>query len=267
VDVLTAIILGVIQGLTEFLPVSSSGHLILLGQNGFQENNLLFVVFVHLATALSTLVVFKKEVTKIILGIIKFKWNNEFKFSLKIIISMIPAVIVGFYLDEQINSLFNNTGLKQILIVGSMLIVTSILLYVADKSKRTLKNVSFINCLIIGIAQAFAILPGVSRSGTTIATSVLLGVDREKAARFSFLMVIPLIIGKVSKDCLDSNFSNLDNQQILSLFVGFFAAFITGVIACKWMIILVKNSQLKYFSYYCFLIGLISIIYFLINYA
>lgn len=266
-DILTAIILGVIQGLTEFLPVSSSGHLILLGQKGIQENHLLFVVVVHLATALSTLVVFKKEVTKIFQGLIKFEWNDELKFSLKIIASMFPAVIVGFCFSNQIDSLFNNTGVKQILIVGSMLIVTALLLYIADKSKTTSKNVSFINSLIIGFAQAFAILPGISRSGATIATSVLLGVDREKAARFSFLMVVPLIIGKVAKDCIDSSFGSLENQQILCLFISFFSAFITGLIACKWMVALVKNSQLKYFSYYCCVVGLISIIYSLINYV
>jgi len=267
VDILTAIILGVIQGLTEFLPVSSSGHLILLGQKGIQENYLLFVVVVHLATALSTLVVFRKDVIKIIRGLINFEWNDELKFSLKIIASMIPAVVVGFCLSTQIDSLFNNTGVKQILFVGSMLIITALLLYIADKSKTTSKNVSFINSLIIGFAQAFAILPGISRSGATIATSVLLGVDREKAARFSFLMVVPLIIGKITKDCLDSSFGSLDNQEILYLFISFFSAFITGLIACKWMVELVKKSQLKYFSYYCCVVGLISIMYSLINYV
>ena len=169
---------------------------------------------------------------------------------------MLPAVIIGVVFDDQIDALFGG----KILLVGSMLIVTSLLLFVADKAKNTNQSVSFGQSLIIGLAQAIAILPGVSRSGATISTSVILGVDREKAARFSFLMVVPLIFGKMAKDILSGEITS-ESAAIIPLTAGFVAAFITGLIACKWMISLVKKSQLKYFSYYCFIIGVLAIIF------
>ena len=262
-SILAAILLGIIQGLTEFLPVSSSGHLEIttfileyLGSDGLPEENILMTVVLHAATALSTLFIFKQEVSQIFKGLFQFKWNEEFQFSMKIILSMIPAALVGILFDEQIDALFGG----RILLVGSMLIVTGLLLFVADKAKNTTKSVSFGQSLIIGIAQAIAILPGISRSGATISTSVLLGIDREKAARFSFLMVVPLIFGKMAKDILSGEIAS-ESASLIPLIAGFIAAFITGLIACKWMISLVKKSQLKYFSYYCFTIGIITILF------
>ncbi len=255
---LEAIILGVVQGLTEFLPVSSSGHLELakeLLNVSEEEQNLLMTIVLHAATALSTIFIFRKDIKEIIIGLFQFKWNEEFQFSLKIILSMIPAAFVGLFFENEIEQLFGG----QILLVGSMLLITGLLLFLADKAKKTDQKVNFSNALIIGISQAIAILPGISRSGATISTSVLLGIDREKAARFSFLMVVPLILGKMSKDILSGDIQ-VDSTTLLPLTIGFIAAFLTGLIACKWMIRLVKNSQLKYFAYYCFIVGGISIV-------
>ena len=209
----------------------------------------------HFATALSTLVIFRTEVIQILKGLFQFTWNEETKFSLKIILSMIPAAFVGLFFEDQLETFFNGN----ILIVGFMLLITALLLLLADKAKNTLKNVSIPNSIIIGFAQAIAMLPGISRSGATISTSVLLGVDRTKAARFSFLMVVPLIFGKVGKDLIGGGIS-YENSDFLPLSIGFVAAFISGLFACKWMIALVKKSQLYYFSIYCAIVGIISII-------
>jgi undecaprenyl-diphosphatase len=256
--IIEAVILGIVQGLTEFLPVSSSGHLEIakeLLSVSEQEQNLLMTIVLHAATALSTIIIFRKDITSIIAGLFQFKWNEEAQFSVKIILSMIPAAIAGLFFEEEIESLFGG----QILLVGSMLLLTGLLLFLADKAKKTDKKVSILNSILIGIAQAIAILPGISRSGATICTSVLLGVDREKAARFSFLMVVPLILGKMTKDILSGDLAT-ESTNILPLIFGFIAAFITGLVACKWMIRLVKKSQLKYFAYYCFAVGIISIV-------
>ena len=253
-----AIILGIIQGLTEFLPVSSSGHLelakFILGDESMPEESLLMTVVLHAATALSTVVVFWKEIKEIFAGLLQFKWNKEFQFSLKIILSMLPAALVGIFFDEEIDALFGG----QILLVGSMLFITGLLLFLADKAQKTEKDTSFGHALLIGLAQAIAILPGISRSGATISTSVLLGIDRERAARFSFLMVVPLIFGKMADDILGGSIST-DMATLLPLSIGFISAFLTGLIACKWMIQLVKKSQLKYFAYYCFVVGTIAV--------
>ena len=263
-DILEAIILGIIQGLTEFLPVSSSGHLELakaiLGDTSVPEESLTFTVVLHFATALSTLVIFRKEVAEIFKGLFQFKWNEEFKFSLKIVISMIPAVIVGLLFEKQLESFFGG----KILLVGVMLIVTAVLLLLADKAKNTNKEVSFWNSVIIGISQAIAMLPGISRSGATISTSVLLGIDRTRAAKFSFLMVVPLIFGKIGKDVLSGDLS-FQSSEMLPISAGFIAAFLAGLLACKWMIALVKKSKLSYFSLYCAIVGFIAIGYALLN--
>ncbi len=257
---LEAIILGLIQGLTEFLPVSSSGHLelakALFGDQSLPQESLTFTVVLHFATALSTIVIFRKEIIEIFNGLFQFKYNEAMKFSIKIILSMVPAVIVGLLFETQLESFFGG----KILLVGSMLILTAILLLLADKAKNTLKSVSFSNAFIIGIAQAIAMLPGISRSGATISTSVLLGVDRTKAARFSFLMVVPLIFGKVAKDIFGGEIQFQSDQTGL-LAVGFLAAFFSGLLACQWMISLVKKSKLSYFSIYCAIVGTIAIIY------
>lgn len=253
-----ALILGIIQGLTEFLPVSSSGHLELgkaiFGDDSLPEESLLFTVVVHAATALSTVVIFRKDILQIFKGLFQFKRNEESEFSVKIIISMIPAALIGILFDEQIEALFS----RNILLVGGMLILTGLLLFLADKAKNTSKDVTFKNAFIIGLSQAVAILPGISRSGATISTSVLLGIDRDKAARFSFLMVVPLILGKIAKDILDGALT-ADFVNSMPLVVGFTGAFVAGLIACKWMISLVRNAQLRYFSYYCFVVGFVAI--------
>jgi undecaprenyl-diphosphatase len=263
-DIIEAIILGVIQGLTEFLPVSSSGHLELtkaiLGDTSVPEESLTFTVVLHFATALSTLVIFRKEVAEIFKGLFQFKWNDEFKFSVKIILSMIPAVFVGLLFEEELESFFGG----KILLVGVMLLVTALLLLLADKAKNTNKEVTFSNSIIIGISQAIAMLPGISRSGATISTSVLLGIDRTRAARFSFLMVVPLIFGKIGKDLLGGDLS-FHSADIIPISAGFVAAFFAGLLACKWMIALVKKSKLSYFSLYCAIVGFIAIGYALLN--
>jgi undecaprenyl-diphosphatase len=263
-DILEAIVLGIIQGLTEFLPVSSSGHLELvkaiLGDNSAAEQSLTFTVVLHFATALSTIVVFKNEVEEILRGLLQFKWNSEFKFSLKIIISMLPAVIVGLVFEKELESLFGG----KILLIGCMLLLTAVLLLLADKAKSTKKEVSYLNAMIIGFSQAIAMLPGISRSGATISTSVLLGVDRTRAAKFSFLMVVPLIFGKIGKDLVSGNL-NLQSSEIIPILIGFISAFISGLLACKWMISIVKRSKLSYFSIYCAIIGSVAIVYALLN--
>ena len=259
-EILRAILLGVVQGLTEFLPVSSSGHLELakffLGDDSLAEESLMMTVVLHFATALSTLVVFRKEVAEIVRGLFQFENNEALQFSLKIVVSMIPAALVGVLLEEQMEALFD----RQILLVGLMLIVTGLLLFLADRARRTDRKVSYVHAIIIGLSQAVAILPGISRSGATISTSVLLGVDRERAARFSFLMVVPLIFGKIAKDLLDGELTATTNA--VELAVGFGAAFLTGLLACQLMIRLVKRSKLRYFSYYCFIVAFGVILYY-----
>jgi len=255
-----ALILGIIQGLTEFLPVSSSGHLeiakAILGDTSVPLESMMMTVVLHGATALSTIVVFRKEIMEILNGLLQFKWNEQTKFSLKIIISMVPAAIVGVAFNDEIESFFGG----RILFVGFMLLFTGGLLFLADRAKVTSKKVGFWDALLIGGAQMIAILPGISRSGATISTSVLLGIDRERSARFSFLMVIPLILAKVAKDLLSGDIS-FDSAHSLPLSIGFIAAFITGLLACTWMIKIVKQSKLTWFAVYCIIVGVIAISY------
>lgn len=257
-EIINAIILGIIQGLTEFLPVSSSGHLeiakAILGEDKVGQESMLMTVVLHFATALSTIIIFRKDLAEIFGGLLQFKNNESFQYSLKIVLSMIPAAFVGVFFNDEIEALFGGA----LTLVGSMLIITGLLLFLADKSKPSEKKVGIKESLIIGISQAIAILPGISRSGATISTSVLLGIDKEKSARFSFLMVVPLIFGKMAKDILSGEIQ-YETSTFLPLIIGFIFAFFTGMIACKWMIKLVKNSQLKYFAYYCFAIGFIVI--------
>ena len=263
-EILDAVILGIIQGLTEFLPVSSSGHLELgkaiLGSNAIPEESLLFTVILHFATALSTIVIFRKDILEIITGLFKgittFTWTEESKFSAKIIVSMIPAVIIGYKYERVFEQLFGDN----ILLVGCMLIVTAVLLFLADRAKKTHKKVGLRDAFIIGIAQGIAMLPGISRSGATISISVLLGIDKTKAARFSFLMVVPLIFGKIAKDILAGEIT-YNSASFGYLSAGFIAAFISGLFACTWMIALVKKSKLTYFAIYCVIVGITAIIW------
>jgi undecaprenyl-diphosphatase len=254
-EIIRAIVLGIVQGLTEFLPVSSSGHLELskaiLGDNTLAEESLLMTVTLHFGTALATVVAFRKEILQICTGLFKFQYNAETNFSAKIILSMVPATIVGLLFEEEIEQLFS----RQILLVGICLALTGLLLFWANNAKKSGRGLSFADAFLIGIAQAIAILPGISRSGATISSSVLLGIDREQATRFSFLMVVPLIFGKMAKDLLDGEIGAA-SVNMAALGVGFVFAFVTGYFACLWMIRIVKQSQLNYFAVYCLIIGL-----------
>ncbi len=259
-DILDVILLGIIQGLTEFLPVSSSGHLELgkavLGANALPRESLLFTIVLHAATALSTCIVFRKDLQRIFKGLFQFKWNEESRFSLKIVVSMIPATAIGLLFEEQLTILFG----ENIQLVGCMLLITALLLYLASKARQTHKTVTYANAFVVGVAQAIAILPGISRSGATISTSVLLGIDKAEAARFSFLMVVPLILGSIAKTLLFSEVI-FEGHSLYLLALGFATAFLSGWVACRWMIAWVKRSNLLYFSFYCFLIGAVAIGY------
>lgn len=259
-DWLQALVLGLLQGLTEYLPVSSSGHLTigsyLFGLNG--EDNLAFTVVVHVATVLSTLVVLWKEIDWILKGLFKFRMNDETKYFINILISMIPVGIVGVFFKEQVEEVFGS-GL---LIVGCMLLVTAALLVFSYYARpRQRENISPLHAFIIGLAQAVAVLPGLSRSGSTIATGLLLGNKKEKLAQFSFLMVIPPILGEALLDVVkglkgEEAFGGID---ALPLIVGFVAAFVSGCVACKWMINIVKKGKLVWFGVYCAIAGAATI--------
>jgi len=260
-QILILLLLGLIQGLTEYLPVSSSGH-IELGKVIFQfqpKEPVLLTVILHAATALSTVVVLRKEILAILRGLLQMKWNESTQFSLFIVVSMIPAALIGFFFEEQMEVFFSGN----LLLVGFCLLISSSLLFAADQVQKSKiiegKKVGLFESAMIGIAQAIALLPGVSRSGATISTTLLLGVDRKQAAQFSFLMVLPLIFGKMAKDLLDGNLS-FSNEEAIPYAVGFFTAFLVGIWACRWMIQLVSKGRLLYFSIYCLIVGLIAII-------
>ena len=253
---LEALVLGVIQGLTEFLPVSSSGHLqifsALFGIQG--EENLTFAVAVHAATVCSTIVVLRKEIWDLLQGLFRFTWNEETIYIAKIVLSMIPVAIVGVFLKDQVEALFGS-GL---LVVGIALLLTACLLAFAYYARpRAKTTISFRDAFVIGIAQACAVLPGLSRSGSTIATGILLGNNKEKVAKFSFLMVLVPILGEAFLDLMKGNFTQGESGiSMLSLSVGFLAAFISGFLACSWMLNLVKKGKLIWFAVYCLVVGL-----------
>ncbi|MBK8504882.1 MAG: undecaprenyl-diphosphate phosphatase [Saprospiraceae bacterium] len=254
-----AIVLGIIQGLTEFLPVSSSGHLeiakYILGNEGTGKQGLIMTVILHFATACATIFVFRKEILQLVVEGFSLKANDSNRYILYVIVSMIPAVLVGIFFEEAIESLFS----QNLMLVGVALLITAVLLIVADRTKHTSRPVDGWSALLIGLSQAIAILPGISRSGATISTSVLLKIDRQRAARFSFLMVVPLIFGKIAKDLLTGEWQAV--EQVTPLVVGFIAAFFTGILACIWMIELVKRARLRYFGWYCALAGLLCILW------
>lgn len=261
-----ALILGLVQGLTEYLPVSSSGHLAigsaLFGIEG--EENLAFTIVVHVATVCSTLVILWKEIDWIFKGLFKFEMNTETRYVINILISMIPIGIVGLFFKDQVEAIFGS-GL---LVVGCMLLVTALLLAFSYYAKpRPKENISMKDAFIIGVAQACAVLPGLSRSGSTIATGLLLGDNKVKLAQFSFLMVIPPILGEALLDGIKliKGEDVAGDIPTLSLIVGFLAAFISGCLACKWMINIVKKGKLIYFAVYCAIVGAVTIIYTLMN--
>jgi len=254
-----ALILGIIQGLTEFLPVSSSGHheigSVLLGAQS--SDNLLFAVTVHLATALATIVVFRKDIMELVVDLLKFQWNESTKYISKLLLSMLPVFVVAIFFKDQIEALF----VGNVVLVGSMLLITGALLLFAHYKKDGSHSVGYLSALIIGLSQAFAVLPGISRSGSTIATALILGVERSKAARFSFLMVLIPILGASLLELLEfAENTEAHSISIISLLVGFLASFFAGFIACKWMIKIVKRGKLTYFAIYCFIVGIVAII-------
>ena len=261
-----ALILGLIQGLTEYLPVSSSGHLA-IGSALFDikgEDNLAFTIVVHVATVFSTLVILWKEIDWIFRGLFKFEMNAETRYVINIMISMIPIGIVGVFFKDYVEAIFGS-GL---LIVGCCLLVTALLLTFSYYAKPRLKeNISMKDAFIIGLAQACAVLPGLSRSGSTIATGLLLGDNKAKLAQFSFLMVIPPILGEALLDGMKMMKGEAVAGDIpaLSLIVGFIAAFVSGCLACKWMINIVKKGKLIYFAIYCAIAGTATLVLGLLN--
>lgn len=254
---LEALVLGVVQGLTEFLPVSSSGHLQIFSSFfGIQgEENLTFAVAVHAATVCSTIVVLRNEIWNLIKGVFRFSWNPETIYIAKIVLSMIPVAIVGLFFKDYVEQIFGS-GLT---IVGIALLITAGLLAFAYYARpRVKKEISFRDAFIIGIAQACAVLPGLSRSGSTIATGILLGNEKENVAKFSFLMVLIPILGEAFLDLMKGGFSPAESGiSMTALLVGFLAAFVSGYLACSWMLNLVKKGKLIWFAVYCFVVGLL----------
>ena len=265
---LQALLLGLIQGLTEFLPVSSSGHLTIgreiLGVEA--SGDLVFEVVVHAATVLATIVVFRKEIWRLLCGLFKFRYNDETDYVLKIFLSMIPVLFVGLFLKDKVEALFSS-----LLVVGVALLVTALLLFFSDRAsqlrKETLPSgvaprngISWWQAFVIGIGQAFAVIPGLSRSGTTISTGLLCGVRRESVAQFSFLMVLIPILGEAFLDLVGGDMT-ASAVGALPLVVGFIAAFCSGLFACKVMIALVKKARLTWFALYCAIVGLLVILF------
>lgn len=267
-DWLQAVLLGIIQGLAEFLPISSDGHLelgkALLNVQG--ADNLLFTIVVHGATVLATLIIFWKEIVRLLKGTLKFKMNEETDYVLKLIVSMIPVGLVGLLMKDWVESFFNGNMAT----VGIMLLLTAAFLYLGHflGRRKEGKPVSYLSAFIIGIAQAIAVMPGLSRSGTTIATGMMLGVDKKKLAEFSFLMVIVPILGANALELMDL----LKDSQISAgaaqagvgtaeLIIGFITAFITGLFACRWMINLVKKGKLIWFAIYCTVVGYLTLLW------
>ncbi len=257
-----SLILGLIQGLTEFLPVSSSGHLELgkfvLGVE--LEENLFFTVMVHVATVLSTLVVFRKDIAQLFIGLFKFQWNEETQYVTKIVISLIPIAIVGLFFKDFVDDIFNMGNM--VLLVGIMLVITAGLLTLAYYYKSGDKDITFKSALIIGISQAVAVVPGLSRSGTTIATGLLLGTKKELVAKFSFLMVLVPILGETFLEIVGFEGSlqaSIADVGAIPLLVGFLTAFVSGLAACKWMINIVRRGKLIGFAIYCLVVAVIAI--------
>ena len=260
-DIIRSLILGVVQGLTEFLPVSSSGHLEianeLIGSSESLDSDLVMVLLVHLGTAFSIVYVFRTEIWQIIKDLLSFQNTPSTQLSFKIVVSMLPSLVIGLLFEKKLEALFSG----DIVWVGLFLIVTSVVLYFTPAlSTKATEEVTYPKAGLIGIAQALAILPGLSRSGMTIATALYLGVDREKAARFSFLMVLPVIFGKVFLDIISGELQ-FTTDNITSILAALICSFLVGVWACKWMINMVKSSKLQYFAYYCFIIGSLTVAY------
>lgn len=268
-----ALLMGIVQGLTEFLPVSSSGHLMiareLLGvdADGFLD----FTVTVHFATVLSTIVIFWSQIKKLFVGVLKFRYNDETDYFLKLCVSMIPIAVVGFFFKDKVEALFGDS----LLVVAVCLLITAVLLVFSDlfsktgeKTKEHRGGISYLQAFIVGLGQACAVAPGLSRSGTTIATGLLSGVKRDSMAQFSFLMVLVPIIGEQLLTVADmisasgeTAVSGVGGLGVLSLLVGFVGAFISGLFACKAMIALVKRAKLSWFAVYCAIVAVLIFIF------
>ncbi|MFW5706783.1 MAG: undecaprenyl-diphosphate phosphatase [Bacteroidota bacterium] len=253
-----AFLLGLLQGLTEFLPVSSSGHLELgAAFFGLEEDNLSFSIIVHGATFLSVVVVFRKDIANLIINLFKFQWNVETKFILLLLLSAIPVGLTGVLFKDQIEAIFQG----RTVFVGFMLLITASLLFLTRYSPNKGNEVSVKSALIIGLAQTLAIMPGISRSGATISTALFLGIDREKATRFSFLMVLIPIFGASLLEVIDlSKAPEAATISTLPLAIGAVTAFLSGLFACSWMLKIVKKGKLVYFSIYCLIAGTIAIV-------
>lgn len=262
-----AIILGLVQGLTEFLPVSSSGHLAigreLLGVEAAED--LVFEVVVHSATVLATIVVFRRQIWKLLCGLFKFKYNDETDYILKIAVSMIPVFVVGVFFKDVVESLFSS-----LLVVGIALLVTALLLLFSDRfaslraSRQEQKTearggVSYLQAFVVGLGQALAVVPGLSRSGTTISIGLLSGMKRENVAQFSFLMVLVPILGEAFLDLVGGDMA-ASSVGVLPLLLGFVSAFASGVLACRFMLAIVKKAKLKWFALYCALVAVIVLV-------
>lgn len=261
---LEALILGLVQGLTEFLPVSSSGHLAigreLLGVEA--SGDLVFEVTVHAATVLSTIVVFRKEIWKLLQGLFRFKMNDETDYILKILVSMIPVFVVGMFFKDYVEDMF-----ASLMVVGLALIVTAMLLFFSDCASKKAQaengarnGISWWQALVVGIGQACAVIPGLSRSGTTISTGLICGVKRDVMAQFSFLMVLVPILGEALLDVVGGDMA-ASTIGALPLVVGFLAAFVSGLFACKVMIALVRRARLSWFALYCAIVGILVLIF------
>ena len=261
-----ALVLGIVQGLTEFLPVSSSGHLVLMrnliGADG--EGFLDFTVAVHFATVMSTIVVFRKEILALLKGLFKFRYNDETDYVCKILVSMIPVGVVGLFFKDRVEALFG-TGVT---VVGVCLLITAVLLLLSDvltavvRYENNYRNgISYWQALLVGIGQAFAVAPGLSRSGTTIATGLISGVKRDKMAQFSFLMVLIPIIGEQLLDCMDLVLSPAESAGasfvgVVPIVIGVVSAFLCGLFACRVMVSLVRKARMKWFALYCAVVGI-----------
>ncbi|MCL4111623.1 UNVERIFIED_CONTAM: hypothetical protein GTU68_002039 [Idotea baltica] len=256
-SIIEAIILGIIQGLTEFLPVSSSGH-IELGKAILSvetEEDLLFSLLVHLATVLAIFIIFRKDIFSLLKALFSFKWNEKTKYIAMILLSALPVMLVGLLFKSELEALFQG----RVLLVGCMLLLNGFILQLSRLEKPETKPLTFSKVLVIGLAQAFAVLPGISRSGSTIATALACGISREEAARFSFLIVLIPIVGASFLELLDFSSIVNFNQQIIPYSAGFIAAFISGLFACTLMLKIVKKGGITVFSIYCWLAGLIAI--------
>ena len=255
-----ALLLGIVQGLTEFLPVSSSGHLEIGKQllGIATTESLSFTVVVHGATVLSTLVVFRRDIGALLAGLFRFRWNQETQYLARLAVSMIPIAVVGLFFKDQVEEVFNSGSI--LLLVGLMLLVTASFLAFTYYRKSGDREITFKDALLIGVAQTIAVLPGISRSGTTIATGLILGNKRTEVARFSFLMVLVPILGENILSILKSDMtSSGEGLGALVLLSGFVAAFLSGLVACKWMIEIVKKGKLIWFALYCALVGVLAI--------